>query len=143
MNKNEFSPYIRVAMNSILSAPFTISNRVIFDYEIILVADGKCKITIDNTEYLCKKNDVVFLRPGIHHKFECVDNTDFVQPHIHFDLSYSNMSGKRFVSFKPKETMSDNELLLIQKDVFKDTSVPNVFTPFDLNNFQKIFFENY
>lgn len=141
MNKNRFSPYIRVAMHSILTAPFTISNRVIFDYEIILVTGGKCKITIDNTEYLCKKNDVVFLKPGIQHKFECVDNTDFVQPHIHFDVSYDNMSDKRFVSFKPKETMSKKELSLIQKDVFEKISIPYVFTPFNPDNFQKIFFE--
>ena len=60
MNKNEFSPYIRVAMFSTLTAPFKISERIIFDYEIILVNDGVCKITLDNTEYICKKNDVIF-----------------------------------------------------------------------------------
>lgn len=141
MNKNEFSPYIRVAMFSTLTAPFKINDRVIFDYEIILATNGKCKITIDNTQYLCKKNDVIFLRPGIRHEFISVDNTDFVQPHIHFDLTYSNLSEKRFVSFKSKETMSDNERELIQKDAFENMSVPYVFTPFDLDKFQKLFFE--
>ncbi|MBE6688541.1 MAG: hypothetical protein E7588_04590 [Ruminococcaceae bacterium] len=60
MNKNEFSPYIRVAVHSTIIAPFTINDRVIFDYEIILVADGKCKITVDNIEYLCKKMMLYF-----------------------------------------------------------------------------------
>jgi len=141
MNTNEFSPYIRVAMLSTLKAPFKISTRIIFDYEIILVADGKCNITVDNTEYLCRKNDVVFLRPGVHHKFECVDNVDFVQPHIHFDIKYSNISEKRFVSFKPGEEMSDDELALIQEDVFEDICIPCVFTPSDKEEFQKLFFE--
>lgn len=141
MNKNEFSPYIRIAMFSTLKAPFKINRRVIFDYEIILVTNGKSKITIDNTEYLCKKNDVIFLRPGIHHKFECVNNIDFVQPHIHFDVSYSNMSEKRFVSFKPKDSMSDDELALIQEDVFNDICIPNVFLPLNSGKFHKIFFE--
>jgi len=141
MNKNEFSPHIRVAMFSTLTVPFRIEKRIIFDYELILVSDGRCKITINNTEYSCKKNDVVFLRPGIHHKFECVDNIDFVQPHIHFDVSYSNMSEKRFVSFKPKDAMSDDELTLIQEDVFKDISIPPVFSPYDIDNFRRIFFE--
>lgn len=141
MNKNNFSPYIRVAMFSTLTAPFRISNRVIFDYEIILVTDGKCRITIDNAEYLCAKNDVVFLRPGIQHKFECVDNIDFIQPHIHFDVTYSNMSEKRFISYKPKNMMSDDELALIQEDVFEDICIPDVFTPADTNKFRKIFFE--
>ncbi|MBO5060389.1 MAG: helix-turn-helix transcriptional regulator [Clostridia bacterium] len=141
MNKKEFSPYIRVAMFSTLIAPFKIEKRVIFDYELILVSDGKCKITIDDTEYLCKKNDVVFLRPDIPHKFECIDNCDFVQPHIHFDVSYNKKSEKRFVSFKPKEAMSDYELTLIQEDVFKDIYIPYVFSPSDMEKFQKIFFE--
>jgi len=141
MNKNEFSPYIRVAMFSTLIAPFRIEKRVIFDYELILISGGKCKITIDNTEYLCKKNDVVFLRPGLPHKFECVDNCDFVQPHIHFDVSYNEKSEKRYVSFKAKEEMSDDELLLIQKDVFKDIEIPYVFSIYDMGKFQKNFFE--
>ena len=141
MNKQEFSPYIRVAMFSTLTAPFSIEKRVIFDYEIILVSDGKCKITIDNTEYLCKKDDVVFLRPDIPHKFKCIDHCDFVQPHIHFDTSYNDKSEKRFVSFKPKEAMSDDERALIQEDVFKDICIPYVFSPFDMGKFKKIFFE--
>lgn len=141
MNINEFSPYIRVAMLSTLTAPFKISTRIIFDYEIILVTDGKCKITVDDTEYLCKKNDVVFLRPGIHHKFECIDNFNFVQPHIHFDIKYSEISEKRFVSFKPKAEMSGDELALIQEDVFEDICIPYVFMPSDKEKFQKLFFE--
>ena len=128
-------------MFSTLTAPFKIKNRVIFDYEVILVTSGKCKITVDNIEFLCKKNDVVFLRPGLHHKFECIDNIDFVQPHIHFDMIYDNMSEKRFVSFKPKEEMSDDELHLIQKDIFEDINIPYVFTPSNITNFQKTFFE--
>jgi len=141
MNKNQISPYIRVAMYSTLTAPYKINYRVIFDYEIILVTNGKCKMTIDNVEYLCKKNDVIFLRPGIRHKFECVDNVDFVQPHIHFDMIYDNLSEKRFVSFKPKEAMSDDELALIQEDELKDICIPSVFTLSDIDNFKKIFFE--
>lgn len=128
-------------MFSTLVAPFKIGKRVIFDYELILVSGGKCKITINNTEYLCKKNDVVFLRPGIPHKFECVDNCDFVQPHIHFDVVYTGKSEKRVISFKPKELMSDKELSLIANDVFKDLSIPDVFTPCDMSLFQKLFFE--
>ncbi len=140
MNKNEFSPFVRVAMLSTLSAPFQINQRVIFDYEIIFVVDGKCKITINTTEYVCKKNDVVFLRPGIPHEFKCIDNSDFVQPHIHFDVLYTEKSEDRFVSFKSKNKMSQYELSLIGEDVL-DASIPYVFTPCDMNAFKKIFFE--
>ncbi len=141
MNKNAFSPYVRVAMLSTLVSPFKVSRRVIFDYEIILVTGGKCKITIDKREYLCKKNDVVFLRPGVEHEFECVDKADFVQPHIHFDISYDDMSEKRFVSFKPVEAMSEGERAMIQEDEFQAACIPYVFAPSDADGFKKNFFE--
>lgn len=141
INKNEFSPYIRVAMFSTLVSPFVINERIIFDYEIILVNDGKCRITVEGEEYVCKTGDVVFLRPGVPHKFESVDGCDFYQPHIHFDLSYNEASSIRFVSFKSREAMNEAELSLVQKDVFSDINIPCVFTPCDKNRFGRIFFE--
>jgi len=141
INKKAFSPYIRVAMFSTLVAPYKIDKRVIFDYEIILISDGKCKITIDGIEHLCRKNDVVFLRPGVPHKFECVDNCDFVQPHIHFDFLYSAESETRVVSYKPKEAMSEEEKALIQTDYFGDVGIPDVFVPYDPDEFKRVFFE--
>ena len=128
-------------MFSTLLAPFKVNERVIFDYEIILVSGGKCRITLGNTVYLCKKNDVIFIRPGIPHKFECIDNSDFIQPHIHFDVSYTAKSEGRFVSFKTKDAMSEYELTLIHEDSFKNVDIPNVFTPYDIEKFKKIFFE--
>lgn len=139
--KNSFSPYIRIAMQSTLTAPFLIHERVIFDYEIIYVTDGTCSITINGIPHLCKKNDVVFIRPGIPHKFECVNNTNFVQPHIHFDLIYTDKSEKRFVSYKTKDKMMDYERSLIQEDILRDAEIPDVFTPQDRDNFEKLFFE--
>ncbi len=141
MNKNAFSPHIRVAMLSTLTAPFTINDRVIFDYEMIFVTGGKCNIYVDGKCHLCKKNNIVFLRPGITHRFECVDNCNFIQPHIHFDISYSDDSEKRYVSFKRKSEMSTEELSLIQHDTLKDIPIPTVFTPYDINTFQRLFFE--
>ena len=79
MNKKAFSPYIRTAMFSVIKAPFHINKRVIFDYEIIYVSDGKCEIIIDGKKYLCKKNDVVFIRPDIPHEFKSAGVCDFVQ----------------------------------------------------------------
>lgn len=140
MNKNDFSPYVRVAMFSTLTAPFKIDNRIIFDYEIIFVSDGECKITIEDTEYLCKKDDVVFIRPDINHKFD-VEKNDFVQPHIHFDISYSQKSEKTGISFKPKNKMTKHELSLVQKDIFKDLCIPYVFKPKKPDAFKNLLFE--
>lgn len=141
MNKNAFSPFVRLAMYSTLAAPFCINERIIFDYEMIFVSGGRCKLTIDGKEYFCKKNDVVFLRPGIPHKFESADDTDFIQPHFHFDVCYDEKSEKRFVSFKSREKMDSYEQLLICDDVFKLTDIPFVFTPYNIEKFRNIFFD--
>ena len=141
MKKDSLSPYIRVAMQSTLTSPFAIQKRVIFDYEIIFVEEGRCNIIIDGISHLCKKNDVVFLRPGVPHQFKCVNRSDFVQPHIHFDLLYNDKSEETFVSFKAKDKMTDYELSLIQEDILREIIIPSVFTPYDIEKFKKLFFE--
>ena len=75
MYKNYFSPYVRIAMFSTIQAPFLINERVLYDYEIIFVRNGKCKLTVNGTEYICTRNDIVFIRPGVPHKLEnCEDD---------------------------------------------------------------------
>ena len=86
--------------------------KILFDYEIIFVQQGKCKLTFGTNEYICKKNDVVFIRPDLPHKIESIENFDFVQPHIHFDVIYSDNSENTPVSFKPRKKMSEAELSL-------------------------------
>jgi len=140
MNKNILSPYIRLATHSTMSAPFVINTRILYDYEIIYVKDGSCKIKIDGTEYICKKNNIVFLRPGVPHSFHDND-TDFIQPHIHFDAVYSKNSTITPISFKSREAMNELELSLIQEDVFADVKIPYVFVPDNPQAFQKIFFD--
>ncbi|MBQ4110660.1 MAG: helix-turn-helix transcriptional regulator [Clostridia bacterium] len=140
MNLNSLSPYIRVAMHSTLRAPFVIRERVIFDYEMIFVKNGKCRININGTDYICKKNNVVLLRPGIPHSFNSMNNEDFVQPHFHFDMMYSGKSAERSVSFKNIDEMTEHEKSLIQDDIIKHSKIPFVFTPENLSEFQNIFF---
>jgi len=141
MDKNKLSPYIRHAGYSTITAPFVINKRVIFDYEIIFIKDGMCRIRIDENDYICKKNNIVFLRPGINHSFHSVENIDFVQPHIHFDAIYSEKSTVTPISFKPRETMTNEEKLLIQDDIFKNINIPSVFYASDSSEFQKLFFK--
>ena len=141
MDKIKLSPYIRVAMHSALIGGFSISERSLFDYEIILVSGGECKITINNTPYICRENDVVFIRPGVLHSFEVVGESDFIQPHIHFDAVYDEKSGERTVSYKPRDKMTESELSLIQADLFADVKIPDVFTPYDIKKFRRVFNE--
>ncbi|MBQ8551633.1 MAG: helix-turn-helix transcriptional regulator [Clostridia bacterium] len=140
INPNTLSPYVRLAMMSVLRHGFHIGKRVIYDYELIYVSGGKARITIDGVPYICKKNDTILLRPGIPHEFECVDGCDFNQPHIHFDMIYNPNSEITPISYKNKPVMTDNELLLIQPDIMSPC-IPYVFTPYDADAFEKLFFD--
>lgn len=140
MDINTVSPYIRIAMYSTLAADCVINPRVIYDYEMIFVKGGQCRINIEGKDYICKENNVVLLRPGIVHSFHCDSKVDFIQPHIHFDLIYDSSSALRTVSFKNKDEMNAEELSLIQKDFLADEDIPFVFTPYDISAFQKLFF---
>ncbi len=141
MNKKSFSPFIRIAMHSRILAPFCVNERVLFDYEIILVRGGMCKFTIDEQVHILEKNDIVFIRPGVPHKFESIENTNFIQPHIHFDVCYTKESEERTISYQTRKTMSEYELSLIHEDVFKDVAIPNVFRFQDMTEFKSVFFD--
>jgi len=141
MDRNILSPYVRFAISrSVAKAPVILENRCIFDYELILVSEGKCKICFEETAHVCKKGDVVWIPPGIMHRFEGFDGCDFGQPHIHFDAVYDEYSTKRFTSFKPYSSMCAEEKKFIQKDVFQNSGIPYVFTPLEPELFQKVFY---
>ena len=139
MNRNILSPYVRVAMYSSLQKNFIISERVIFDFELIYVSGGECEVSFDGVPYICKKGDAVLIPPGVHHKFT-VGDSGFVQPHIHFDPVYTEKSEIRSVSFKSRSKMNDDEISLIQENIFSEIGIPYVFTPCDHQRFSAAFF---
>lgn len=141
MDKNSLSPYVRLAMFSTINPPFLIRERVIYDYELIFVRDGKCRLTVDGVEYICQRNDIIFIRPGIPHQLENYGDCVFEQPHIHFDMCYWEHSLKTPVSFKNINEMSDEELSWVQEDLFKNFEIPYVFRAVDSESFQKVFFD--
>lgn len=140
MDLNKLSPHVRRAIRSVLNAPFTINERIIFDYELIFVTGGQARIVIDGKTYIAKKNCAVFLPPGVHHRIE-VDEGAFVQPHIHFDAIYDSFSERRRISFKSRADMSPDELQMIQEDVLREYGIPYVFVPSEMQTFQKYFFD--
>lgn len=137
---SKINPYIRLATFSTIRSPFRINERILYDYELILVSGGSCTITFDGVPYLCRNNDVVLIPPGVHHSFECLESTDFVQPHIHFDLIYSDKSSDTPISYKPLRKMSPEERSLVQENAFADKQIPYVFTPVDIDAFREVFF---
>lgn len=140
MNFNTFSPYIRAAFFSKLTAPFAIRERTLFDFEIIIIEDGKWNLHIYDKDYLCKKNDVIFIPPDTLHSISSVGECSVSQPHIHFDTVYDENSQEVFVSFIPKQKMSES-----QKAMIRENSLSSLPSPFlnisDVEYFKRIFFD--
>ena len=52
MNLNTINPYIRVAMRSILRQGVVIGPRIIYDYELIYLAEGSFTLAYAGKEYV-------------------------------------------------------------------------------------------
>jgi len=125
MNYDLISPYVRRAMHSVFKYPHKLKKRIILDYELIFIESGCCRITVDNTPYECHKNDIIFIRPGVEHIIETVDEKDFSQPHVHFDIKYDEYSEKRYVSFNDLNHLPESDKCLLSEDIV-DIDVPTV-----------------
>lgn len=112
------NPYIRVAMQSILRKGTEITRRIIFDYELIYIADGEFLLNYNGTDYRCTKGQFILLRPGISHSFS-VTNTDLSQPHIHFDITHMSDSRQVPVCYKDLNDLSDEDRKHIREDIFR------------------------
>ena len=124
MDINAISPYIRRATRSLLPANTKIRQRIILDYEIIYLESGSMRLVFDGVEYLCRAGDFIFLRPGISHSIEVLSRT-VSQPHIHFDMRYSqSQSERRFVCFKDLPDLTEGERELIHRDILSGLLSP-------------------
>ena len=112
------NPYIRVAMQSVLRKGTNISRRIIFDYELIYIADGEFILNYNETNYRCMAGQFILLRPGISHSFTVTD-TDLSQPHIHFDITHMSDSRQIPVCFKDLKDIGSEERKNIREDIFR------------------------
>lgn len=117
MNLSLINPYIRLAMESRISAGHNIARRVIYDYELIYLEKGTFTFIYDDIPYRCKAGDVIFIRPGISHSF-IIDLGEISQPHIHFDITHRPQSEIIPISFKDLDKMSAIEREWIHEDYF-------------------------
>ncbi len=111
------SPYIRVAMDSRITPPWHIRERVIFDYELMYVKEGEVSVTIEDETFRGVPGDLFLFKPGQRHSLRVDEGPVFRQPHLHFDLFERPDSPEVKVSFKPLEQMSETERSWFRDDV--------------------------
>jgi len=119
LDNSIINPYIRVAMQSILKKGTVIATRIIFDYELIYIADGKFVLNYNGKDYPCHKGQFLLLCPGISHSFSNI-STNLSQPHIHFDITYLPDSKQVPVCFKDLEDLTYEEKKKIRGNIFED-----------------------
>ncbi len=142
MEINNFSPYVRVATPALLISPCIIYPRVLLDYEIIFIEEGKCKIVYEGKEFVAEKDDVIFIRPNILHSIELFPSINLSQPHIHFDVDFDIYSNEIYVCFKNRESLSEHDKKIMRKDIFEGmTQISPIIKMSDLESFKKIFFD--
>ena len=126
------SPYVRLCRESILSGPLEIHDRVIYDYELIVLENGNFLLIEDGKNYYCESGDVILLRPGHTHSFHISENEEISQPHVHFDPIYDPHRMNIPISFLPLSAMTEKQRKQILPDNLIPKFVPTVFKPRDL-----------
>lgn len=128
MTELRIAPYVRLCQESILHGPLLIHERVIYDYELIVLEKGIMTVRCDGQVYRCTEGDVILLRPGHSHSIS-VDTAIVSQPHVHFDPFYSESRITVPISFSPLEAMNQEQRAQILPDDQLPIFIPTVFRP--------------
>jgi AraC-like DNA-binding protein len=139
----KLSPYIRLASDSIIQAPWTLKERVIFDYELLYIMEGEVEVTIEDHLYHGIPGDIFLFRPKKAHSIKIKGDQQFRQPHIHFDLVYQDDSPNVRVSFKQLEKMDEKEMTLFRQDLIEycSLSIANHIRPQNPLIIEKMIFD--
>ena len=122
---NPLCPYIRVAWYNTLQPHTIIGPRDIFDYEMLYLKEGEALIAVDGREYKALPGDVFLFRPMQRHEIRCLNDYPVIQPHVHFDLEYSEDREKVYVPFIRSEEMTEQDRHLFRRDILDDF-YPNI-----------------
>ncbi|HEY5561488.1 MAG TPA: AraC family transcriptional regulator [Clostridiaceae bacterium] len=143
MDFNYLSPYIRVATDSTIQAPWKLNQRVIFDYELLYIKEGQVKITIEDEVYMGVPGDVFLFKPKQTHSMEIMGNNNLRQPHIHFDLFYEESSSEVKVCFRPLEKINTEEMNFFRKDITSNSQMhlPSKIKIKNIEFFENLLFE--
>lgn len=138
----EISPYIRYVNNYAPSWSFEEPERIIYDFELMYVADGKAVLWYDNVCYPLKKSDLFYLRPYTknhlcvqkddHFRIHCI-HFDWIPPKPEDDFTVQEAYLNPIVSGKSKDfRLSNGRFLYEPNDFFLPVHIQN--TPQKLND---------
>ncbi|NBD26403.1 helix-turn-helix transcriptional regulator [Paenibacillus glycinis] len=143
MHVDGLSPFVRVAMDSVLDASWKLDERVLWDYELLYLMEGQLSVTVEGEVHHGSPGDYFFFKPGQRHSIRVIGETRIRQPHVHFDLTALPDSTEVGVSFKPLEQMNAKERGWFRTNELNDRPyyVPNRFRPIDPLPLEQALFE--
>ena len=115
MDVYSINPYIRLTKRHMI-VNWNVNTRIIFDYELIMCEGGRCTLRYDGLDYQITRGTVVLICPGIEHKF--YNTSNFIQPHIHFDLNYDDLSEHIYICFEKEAELAPKSRELIRDNLF-------------------------
>lgn len=126
MSRPMLSPYVRIAWDNVCDdIDWYLSPRVIFDYEIIYLAQGEIDLMVEGKHYHVTPGAFIILRPGQRHSIRSVGTELVRQPHVHFDLVEDENSPRVYISFEDMNDIDPKEYYLFRKDIL-DEFYPNI-----------------
>lgn len=139
---DRLSPYVRVAMDSWL-ADDTCIDRMIWDYEILLLKQGRLQVTVEDTAYSGEPGDIFLFKPRQRHAIRVPNGETAHQPHVHFDLIEAPDSADVRISYKQTEDMNDTEIEWFRKDMLSEGEwqLPNHISLRSHLAFEELLFE--
>lgn len=126
MSRPMLSPYVRIAWDHTADdLNWYLPPRVIFDYEIIYLAQGEMDLMVEGKHYHVTSGAFIILRPGQRHSIRSVGTELVRQPHVHFDLIEDENSPRVYISFEDMNDIAPKEYYLFRKDIL-DEFYPNI-----------------
>ena len=142
MKASYWSPYVRYACDSYVHSPYALTDRIIFDYELLYVKEGEIALTLGGDTFTGKPRDLFLLCPGERHSIDF--HPPYVrQPHVHFDLFYQEDSPEVPVNLKSFAKITPVERQMVRKhrpDLFP-VPFPTVIHLRNTAAFESILFE--
>lgn len=139
MNLSAINPYLRLCIPSVLPANHRINQRVILDYELICLEQGRLQLEYNGTLFTFGPGDILLLCPGIPHAFQTL-NEPVSQPHIHFDMVYDSCSPLVFISFQDMEALSEADRQMLRENLFPQLAASPLLAIRDSEAFRRTFF---
>lgn len=136
-------PYVRRAWYHTMYPGELLRERVIFDYELIYIKEGKAVFTIEDHAYMGEPGDIFIFRPKCRHSIKVDPKGHLIQPHVHFDLIYRENRSDIPISFKNIDEITEKESRMFHPDILDDfcSPFPCHFHPHDIKYIEFLLFE--